>query len=52
MERYFNYLPQLLDYRALDDNGPYLRAVEPPGREPVVGIPQVGGLHHGYTRVA
>jgi hypothetical protein len=37
---------------ALDDNAPFPRVVELPERGRVVGVPQVGGLHHRYTRVA
>jgi putative transposase len=52
LARYFDYYHNSRTHSALDDNAPCPRAVEPPGRRRVVGIPQVGGLHHRYTRVA
>ena len=36
----------------LDRNSPTPREVEPPSLGEVVSIPQVGGLHHRYTRAA
>ena len=52
LSRYFDYYHNSRTHRALDDNAPFPRVVEPPGRGRVVTIPQVGGLHHRYTRVA
>jgi putative transposase len=52
LSRYFYYYHNSRTHCALDDNAPFLRVVEPPGRGRVVAIPQVGGLHHRYTRVA
>jgi putative transposase len=49
---YFSYYHRARTHRSLDDNAPCPRAVEPPGRGRVVAIPQVGGLHHRYARVA
>ena len=37
---------------SLDRNSPTPREVEPPSQGEVVSIPQVGGLHHRYTRAA
>ena len=37
---------------ALDDNAPVPREIELPQRGEIVAIPQVGGLHHRYTRQA
>jgi putative transposase len=39
-------------HMALANNAPDPRVVEPPCRGRVVAIPQVGGLHHRYTRCA
>ncbi len=52
LSRYFDYYHASRTHRALDDNAPCPREVEPSGRGRVVAIPQVGGLHHRYTRVA
>jgi putative transposase len=49
---YFSYYHRTRTHRSLDDNAPCPRAVEPPGRGRVFAIPQVGGLHHRYARVA
>jgi hypothetical protein len=49
---YFSYYHRSHCHRALDDNAPCPRAVEPPEHGRVVAVPQVGGLHHRYTRVA
>ena len=37
---------------ALDKDTPESRPIEPPEAGPVIAIPQVGGLHHRYTRIA
>jgi len=37
---------------SLDRNAPTPREVEPPSRGRVIAVPQVGGLHHRYTRAA
>ena len=52
LSRYFDYYHNSRTHRALDDNAPCPRAVEPPGWGRVVAVPQVGDLHHRYTRVA
>ena len=52
LARYFVYYHHSRTHRALDNNAPFPRVVAPPGRGRVVAIPQVGGLHHRYTRVA
>ena len=41
-----------LRYLSLDRNSPTPRRVEPPSEGEVVAVPQVGGLHHRYTRRA
>jgi transposase InsO family protein len=49
---YFPYYHKARCHRALGGDAPHPREVEPPGRGRVVAVPQVGGLHHRYTRVA
>jgi len=49
---YFEYYHTSGTHLSLDRNAPIEREVEPPSRGKVVGIPQVGGLHHRYTRAA
>ena len=39
-------------HQSLDNNSPQPRVVEPPPCGPIIAIPQVGGLHHRYQRVA
>lgn len=36
----------------LDKDRPEPRSVEPPKMGQIVAIPQVGGLHHRYARIA
>jgi hypothetical protein len=37
---------------ALDKDTPVSRAVSPPTAGRIVALPQVGGLHHRYERIA
>jgi hypothetical protein len=37
---------------SLAGNAPSPREVEPPDLGKVIAIPQAGGLHHRYTRIA
>lgn len=39
-------------HQSLERNSPVPREVEPPEMGKVIAIPQVGGLHHRYTRAA
>jgi transposase InsO family protein len=52
LTEYFRYYHDARCHMALDGNSPNPRAVEPPCEGGVVSIPQVGGLHHRYTRIA
>jgi hypothetical protein len=52
LTEYFRYYNESRTHQSLDRNAPHPREVEPPDRGPVIAIPQVGGLHHRYTRVA
>jgi putative transposase len=49
---YFVYYHEARPHLSLDRNAPTAREVEPPDRGAVVAIPQLGGLHHRYTRAA
>lgn len=49
---YFDYYHQSRTHLSLGRNAPVPRAVEPPGQGRIIAIPQVGGLHHRYTRRA
>jgi putative transposase len=52
LRAYVAYYNTARPHQALDNHCPRLREVEPPALGRVVAIPQVGGLHHRYTRVA
>lgn len=52
LSSYFDYYHGSRTHMSLARNSPLPRDVEPPDRGPVVAIPQVGGLHHRYTRRA
>ena len=49
---YFDYYHHSRPHLSLDRNSPTPRDVEAPSLGEVVSIPQVGGLHHRYTRAA
>ena len=49
---YLEYYHGCRPHLSLDRNSPTPREVEPPSQGEVVSIPQVGGLHHRYTRAA
>ena len=49
---YLAYYHDSRTHRALDRNAPNPRLIETPDRGQVRAIPQVGGLHHRYTRAA
>ena len=46
------YYNNVRTHLSLDRNSPVPRAAELPSQGKVVSIPQVGGLHHLYQRVA
>ncbi len=52
LKLYFAYYHESRTHLALDDNAPIPRQVEPRELGDVISIPQVGGLHHRYTRCA
>lgn len=49
---YFAYYHESRTHLSLERNAPLPREVEPPSQGRVIAIPQVGGLHHRYTRAA
>ena len=49
---YFTYYNNARAHQSLDGNSPNPREIDPPERGKVISIPQVGGLHHVYRRVA
>ncbi len=49
---YFDYYHRSRTHLSLNRNAPMPREVEPPSQGDVISIPQVGGLHHRYTRAA
>ena len=52
LSSYLEYYHGSRPHLSLDRNSPTPREVEPPSQGEVVSIPQVGGLHHRYTRAA
>ena len=52
LKDYFEYYERCRTHLSLEKDAPRSRPVEPPSLGPVVQIPQVGGLHHLYTRKA
>jgi transposase InsO family protein len=52
LRSYFEYYENFRTHLSLNKDAPVSRAVEPPALGQVVEIPQVGGLHHLYTRKA
>ena len=47
---YFDYYNKTRPHLSVERNSPIARKVEPPEQGNVIAIPQVGGLHHRYTR--
>ena len=52
LKEYIHYYNESRPHLSLERNAPIPRGIEPPSRGAVVAIPQVGGLHHLYTRAA
>ena len=52
LTEYCDYYHNSRCHLSLDRNSPIPRCVEPRCEGEVVAIPQVGGLHHRYTRRA
>ncbi len=49
---YFEYYHRSRPHLSLERNAPVPRRVERPAEGKVIAVPQVGGLHHRYTRAA
>ena len=49
---YVVYYHQSRTHLSLDKDCPEPRLIQPPAIGPVIALPQVGGLHHRYERVA
>ncbi len=49
---YVRYYNQSRPHLSLDRNAPIPRDTQPPSQGPLVAFPEVGGLHHRYTRAA
>ena len=52
LQSYLRYYHGSRTHLSLDKDTPDSRPVEPPANGQVVTFPQVGGLHHRYTRRA
>jgi putative transposase len=52
LSRYFEYYHRSRTHLSLDKDPPETRHVEPPEKGEIRAVPQVGGLHHRYTRAA
>ena len=52
LKEYVRYYNQSRPHLSLERNAPMPRSVEPSALGAVVAVPQVGGLHHRYTRAA
>ena len=52
LQRYVRYYHRSRTHLSLGKDAPEPRAVESPQQGQVVAFPEVGGLHHRYTRLA
>ena len=52
LKSYFDYYEQTRTHLSLDKDVPINRPVQPPEIGRIVEVPQVGGLHHRYERIA
>lgn len=52
LSSYANYYHHTRTHLSLDKDCPHPRDVQPPRRGQVIALPQVGGLHHRYERLA
>jgi hypothetical protein len=49
---YISYYHRFRTYLSLEMDYPTPRAIQPPALGPVRSLPEVGGLHHHYERIA
>ena len=52
LKSYFDYYERTRTHLPLDKDAPISRFVQPPEIGRIVEVPQVGGLHHRYKRIA
>ena len=53
LREYFAYYNEVRPHQSLEMNAPAVaRDVEPPAKDKIISLPQVGGLHHRYFRAA
>ncbi len=52
LKSYFDYYQQSRTHLSLDKDAPISRPIQPEAMGRVVEIPEVGGLHHRYERIA
>jgi|SRR5215472_5420543 len=52
LKSYFDYYERSRTHLALGKDAPLERAIQPSWTGPIVEIPQVGGLHYRYERIA
>ena len=52
LKSYFDYYLRSRTHLALGKDAPESRPIQPPELGPVVELPEVGGLHHRYKRIA
>ena len=52
LSSFLDYYHASRPHQSLGRNAPTPRDIEPPSRGQVIAVPQVGGLHHRYSRAA
>ena len=52
LKSYFDYYERTRTHLSLDKDAPISRSVQPPEIGRIVEVPQVGGLHYRYERIA
>ncbi len=52
LSSYVDYYNHTRTHLSLDKDSPHSRLVQPPESGRVIALPQVGGLHHRYERLA
>ncbi len=52
LSSYIDYYHRSRTHLGLDKDCPDARSIQPPNHGKVIAIPQVGGLHHRYERLA
>ena len=52
LREYFGYYNGVRPHQSLERNAPVPREIQPLARGKIISLPQVGGLHHRYLRVA